>query len=59
MNREKFRAAIISAGRMASTIDDEITSMDTWPSLKLQLPYSHAPCYREFSDEIGLNLYKF
>jgi len=32
-----LRTAIIGAGRMASTIDDEITSMDTWPSLKSQL----------------------
>ena len=54
MSRRKFRVAIISAGRMASTIDDEIVSMDTWPSLKQQLPYSHAPCYREFPDEIQM-----
>ena len=44
----KLRVAIISAGRMASTIDDEIRSSETWPSLKWQLPYSHAPCYKSF-----------
>jgi len=44
--KPKLRVALISAGRMTSTIDDEITSMDTWPSLKQQLPYSHAPCYK-------------
>ncbi len=43
-----LRVAIISAGRMASTIDDEIEASDGWPSLKLQLPYSHAPCYKKF-----------
>ena len=54
MRPQRLRTAIISAGRMASTIDDEITSMDTWPSLKQQLPYSHAPCYKEFPDEIEM-----
>ncbi|MCK5806028.1 MAG: Gfo/Idh/MocA family oxidoreductase [Lentisphaeria bacterium] len=48
--RQTLRTAIIGAGRMASTIDDEIRSMDTWPSLKDQLPYSHAPCYQSCSD---------
>ena len=38
---------------MASTIDDEIRSSDTWPSLKRQLPYSHAPCYKSF-DEVEM-----
>lgn len=47
---QTLSTAIIGAGRMASTIDDEITSMDTWPSLKSQLPYSHAPCYRSCPD---------
>jgi len=28
--------------------------MDTWPSLKQQLPFSHAPCYREFPDEVEM-----
>ena len=46
----KLRVAIISAGRMASTIDDEIRSADTFPSLKRQLPYSHAPCFKEFPE---------
>ena len=50
----KLKVAIISAGRMASMIDDEIQSMDRWPSLKRQLPYSHAPCYKEFGDEIEM-----
>ena len=49
----KLRVAIISAGRMASTIDDEIRSSDMWPSLKSQLPYSHAPCYKTF-DEVEI-----
>ena len=49
----KLRVAIISAGRMTSTIDDEITSMDRWPSLKQQLPYSHAPCYK-MVDEVEM-----
>ena len=35
---------------MASSIDDEIRGSDTWPSLKQQLPYSHAPCYRQFEE---------
>ena len=47
---QNLRVAIISAGRMASTIDDEIQSSGMWPSLKKQLPYSHAPCYRSFPD---------
>ncbi|MBD3291310.1 MAG: hypothetical protein GF393_00180, partial [Armatimonadia bacterium] len=46
----RFRVALISAGRMSSTIDDEIREQDTWPSLKRQLPYSHAPCYRTFPE---------
>lgn len=50
----KLKVAIISAGRMASTIDDEIRDMDTWPSLKQQLPYSHAPTYRSFPDEVEI-----
>jgi len=49
-NTRKLRVAIISAGRMASTIDDEIRSVDTFPSLKRQLPYSHAPCFKEFPE---------
>ena len=32
MSEEKLHVAIISAGRTSSTIDDEITSMDVWPS---------------------------
>jgi len=47
---EKLRVAIISAGRMAGSIDDEIIAMDTWPSLKAQLPYCHAGCYRWLDD---------
>ena len=39
---------------MSSTIDDEIREQDTWPSLKSQLPYSHAPCYREVEDEVEM-----
>ena len=54
MSGRKLRVAIISAGRMASTIDDEITSMDTWPSLKQQLPYSHAPCYKAFPEDVEM-----
>jgi len=50
MNRQTLRTAVIGAGRMASTIDDEIRSMDRWPSLKRQLPYSHAPCFKEIPD---------
>lgn len=50
MNKSKFQVAIISAGRMASTIDDEVRASDVWPSLKRQLPYSHAPCYRQFPE---------
>ena len=45
--------AIISAGRMASTIDDEVRASEEWPSLKRQLPYSHAPCYRAI-DEVDI-----
>ena len=48
MPEGKVRVVIVGAGRMASSIDDEISSMDTWPSLKQQLPYSHAPCYKRF-----------
>jgi len=50
MDNQALRTAIIGAGRMASTIDDEIRSMDRWPSLRSQLPYSHAPCYRSCPD---------
>jgi len=50
MAEPRFRVALIGAGRMASTIDDEIREQDTWPSLKQQLPYSHAPCYRTFPE---------
>ena len=50
MGEEQLRVGLIGAGRMASTIDDEIRSMDTWPSLKRQLPYSHAPCYKQCPD---------
>lgn len=39
---------------MASSIDDEIRDQDTWPSLKLQLPYSHAPTYKSFPDDIEI-----
>ena len=46
MPNRKLRVAIVGAGRMASSIDDEIREHDTWLSLKRQLPYSHAPCYR-------------
>lgn len=46
----RLRVALISAGRMTSTIDDEIVSMDTWPSLKQQLPYSHAASYSKVDD---------
>ena len=50
----RLRVAIISAGRMASTIDDEIREHDTWLSLKSQLPYSHAPCYKTLSDDVDM-----
>lgn len=50
MTEPRFRVALISAGRMTSTIDDEIREQDTWPSLKRQLPYSHAPCYKTFPE---------
>ncbi len=50
MAEPRFRVALIGAGRMASTIDDEIREQDTWPSLKQQLPYSHAPCYATFPE---------
>lgn len=53
MNQSGLRVAIISAGRMASTIDDEIKCSEMWPSLKRQLPYSHAPCYEIF-DEVEI-----
>ena len=53
MSPSKLRVAVISAGRMASTIDDEIRSSEVWPSLKSQLPYSHAPCYKTF-DEVEI-----
>ena len=43
----KLRVVIIGAGRMAGSIDDEIVESDSWPSLKEQLPYCHAACYRE------------
>jgi predicted dehydrogenase len=54
MNKSKYKVAIISAGRMASTIDDEIREMETWPSLKNQLPYSHAPCYKERPEQVEM-----
>lgn len=50
MPDRRYRVALIGAGRMASTIDDEIREQHTWPSLKQQLPYSHAPCYRSFPE---------
>ena len=50
----KLKVAIISAGRMASSIDDEIRDQETWPSLKLQLPFSHAPTYKTFPDEVEM-----
>jgi predicted dehydrogenase len=53
MSSPKLRVVLISAGRMASTIDDEIRDSDVWPSLKRQLPYSHAPCYKTF-DEVEI-----
>ncbi|MFH1006907.1 MAG: Gfo/Idh/MocA family oxidoreductase [Candidatus Latescibacterota bacterium] len=53
MSAPRLRVAIISAGRMASSIDDEIRASDVWPSLTRQLPYSHAPCYKAF-DEVQI-----
>ena len=47
MGKEDIRVAIVGAGRIAGSIDDEIVENDTWPSLKDQLPYCHAACYRE------------
>jgi predicted dehydrogenase len=46
----KYRVAIVSAGRMAGSIDDEIAQSDAWPSLKAQLPYCHAGCYHALDD---------
>ncbi len=50
----KFKVAVISAGRMASSIDDEIRDQETFPSLKQQLPYSHAPTYKTFPDDVEM-----
>ena len=50
MANAKLRVAVISAGRMASTIDDEIIEQPHWPSLRSHLPYSHAPTYAQVPD---------
>ena len=42
-----LRVSIVGAGRVAGSIDDEIVQSDAWPSLKRQLPYCHAACYRQ------------
>lgn len=47
MTNEKLRVAVISAGRMASSIDDEIIEQPHWPTLRSHLPYSHAATYSQ------------
>lgn len=54
VSRPKLRVAIVGAGRMASSIDDEIREHDTWLSLKQQLPYSHAPCYSALGELVEM-----
>jgi predicted dehydrogenase len=48
--QDRLRVAIISAGRMASTIDDEIIEQPHWPTLRSHLPYSHAATYSQVPD---------
>ncbi len=54
MDDQKLKVVVISAERMASTIDDEIRGMDIGPSLKKQLPYSHAPICKALSDLVEI-----
>ena len=50
MANKKLRVAVISAGRVASSIDDEIIEQPHWPTLRDHLPYSHAATYSQVPD---------